>query len=76
MLAGHLHIEGGGFGEPIAAHAPVRGGHFLDEAEYCDRIGIVFRGRMIALGTPDEIKAQAGTESLEDAFIALVEAAP
>lgn len=50
--------------------------HFLDEAEYCDRIGIVFRGRMIALGTPDEIKAQAGTESLEDAFIALVEVAP
>ncbi len=53
--------------------------HFLDEAEYCDRIGLVYRGRLIAKGSPDELKAQvqgAGeTEpTLEDAFIALVEA--
>ena len=47
--------------------------HFLDEAEYCDRIGIVYRGRLIALGTPDQIKA--GDRTLEDAFVALVEAA-
>ncbi len=53
--------------------------HFLDEAEYCDRIGLVFRGRMIAKGSPDELKAQVerqgeGEPTLEDAFIALVEA--
>ena len=53
--------------------------HFLDEAEYCDRIGLVYRGRVIATGSPDELKSQASTESeseptLEDAFIALVEA--
>lgn len=53
--------------------------HFLDEAEYCDRIGIVYRGRLIAVGSPDQIKAAARTEAqpdptLEDAFIALVEA--
>lgn len=53
--------------------------HFLDEAEYCDRIGIVFRGRLIAIGTPDEIKDSVRGEmlpdpTLEDAFIALVEA--
>ncbi|MGE5515766.1 MAG: ATP-binding cassette domain-containing protein [Bacteroidota bacterium] len=53
--------------------------HFLDEAEYCDRIGIVYRGRLIALGSPDQIKAgQRSADrpdpTLEDAFIALVEA--
>jgi ABC-2 type transport system ATP-binding protein len=53
--------------------------HFLDEAEYCDRIGLVFRGRVIAKGSPDELKAQVerqgnGEPTLEDAFIALVEA--
>ncbi len=53
--------------------------HFLDEAEYCDRIGIVYRGRLIALGSPDAIKdsartAQSPDPTLEDAFIALVEA--
>ena len=52
--------------------------HFMDEAEYCDRVGLVFRGRLIALGTPDELKAQVATvqlphPSMEDAFIALIE---
>jgi ABC-2 type transport system ATP-binding protein len=52
--------------------------HFMDEAEYCDRIALVFRGRIIAAGTPDELKAMAVTRentdpSMEDAFIALVQ---
>jgi ABC-2 type transport system ATP-binding protein len=52
--------------------------HFMDEAEYCDRIGLVYRGRMIASGTPDELKAMVISADLpdpamEDAFIALVE---
>jgi ABC-type multidrug transport system ATPase subunit len=52
--------------------------HFLDEAEYCDRIGLVYRGQMIATGTPDDLKAKVRTEqrpdpTLEDAFIGLVE---
>ena len=37
--------------------------HFLDEAEYCDRIGLVYRGRVIANGSPDELKAQVQAES-------------
>jgi ABC-2 type transport system ATP-binding protein len=54
--------------------------HFMDEAEYCDRIGLVYHGRLIASGTPDELKAQAASDnlrdpSMEDAFIALVERA-
>lgn len=39
--------------------------------ELCDRIGIINEGRLIAVGSVDEIIAQAGKETLEDAFIAL-----
>ena len=51
--------------------------HFMDEAEYCDRIGLIYRGENIASGTPDQLKASAVTESLpspslEDAFIELI----
>ena len=52
--------------------------HFMEEAEYCDRIGLIWRGRKIAEGTPDELKASAASAThpeptLEDAFIALIE---
>ena len=52
--------------------------HFMDEAEYCDRIALIYRGETIALGSPDELKASAASTgnadpSLEDAFIHLVE---
>ncbi len=52
--------------------------HFMDEAEYCDRISLIYRGRSVALGSPDELKASVagpGLEqpTMEDAFIALVE---
>ena len=39
--------------------------------ELCDRIGIISQGRLIALGTVDEIEAQARKKTLEEAFIAL-----
>ncbi len=52
--------------------------HFMEEAEYCDRLAILSAGEILALGTPDEIKASAATAerphpSMEDAFIALIE---
>ncbi len=52
--------------------------HFMDEAEYCDRVALVNRARLIALDTPDGLKARVADESLpeptmEDAFIRLVE---
>ncbi|MBX5215914.1 MULTISPECIES: ATP-binding cassette domain-containing protein [unclassified Rhizobium] len=52
--------------------------HFMDEAEYCDRISLIYRGRSIALGSPDELKARVATRdapdpTMEDAFIALVQ---
>lgn len=53
--------------------------HFMDEAEYCDRIALVYRGEVIAMGEPDELRNKARSEdmpnpSIEDAFITLVEA--
>ena len=51
--------------------------HFMEEAEYCDRIGLVYRGQLIAMGAPDDLKRRVRTQDLadptmEDAFIALV----
>lgn len=51
--------------------------HFMDEAEYCDRIGLVYHGKLIASGTPDALKAQAANDSqadptMEQAFITLI----
>jgi ABC-2 type transport system ATP-binding protein len=53
--------------------------HFMDEAEYCDRIALIYRGRAIALGSPEDLRRSAAGPDLpdptmEDAFIALVEA--
>jgi ABC-2 type transport system ATP-binding protein len=52
--------------------------HFLDEAEYCDRVALVYRGRVIAAGAPDDLKdlarsAENPDPTLEDSFIALVD---
>jgi len=47
--------------------------HFMDEAEYCDRIGLVYQSKMIKLGTPEQLKKETGTPTLEEAFIHLIE---
>jgi ABC-2 type transport system ATP-binding protein len=54
--------------------------HFMQEAEYCDRVAIMDGGRLLAQGPPGEIRRLApagggGEPSMEDAFIAVVEAA-
>jgi pyoluteorin transport system ATP-binding protein len=54
--------------------------HFMQEAEYCDRIAIMDAGRVLAQGAPGEIRREAATSehpepSMEDAFIAVVERA-
>ena len=53
--------------------------HFMEEAEYCDRIVIQDAGKLLALGTPQEVRLQAGGKdgklSMEQAFISIVERA-
>jgi ABC-2 type transport system ATP-binding protein len=53
--------------------------HFMDEAEYCDRVALIYRGKCIAIDTPEGLQASVKSASLphptlEDAFINLVEA--
>ncbi len=52
--------------------------HYMEEAEYCERIALIYHGRVIALGTPMELKTRHMTDtalpSMEDVFIALIEA--
>ena len=54
--------------------------HFMDEAEYCDRVALMYRGRVIALDSPDTLKASVASAELpeptmEEAFIRLIEIA-
>jgi ABC-2 type transport system ATP-binding protein len=39
--------------------------HYLDEAEHCERIAIIDHGRIVALGSPDELKAQVGRDRVQ-----------
>ena len=45
--------------------------HVMDEADRCQRLGLIQYGRMLAEGTPAEIRAQGGSQNLEEAFLAL-----
>ncbi len=47
--------------------------HFMDEAEFCDRISLFYNGETIATGTPAELKKKAKAKTMEDAFIGLIE---
>lgn len=46
--------------------------HYLDEAEYCDRISIMVDGRIAAMGTPTAVKERFGAGSLDEVFAKLV----
>jgi len=45
--------------------------HYMDEAEYCDRVSIMVAGRIAALGTPAELKARFGAASMDEVFVRL-----
>jgi len=56
--------------------------HYMEEAEYCHRLALMYRGRVIALGSPqslkDELRRRAAENtdpSMEDVFISMIEAA-
>ena len=48
--------------------------HFMDESEYCDRIMIQDAGKLVVLGTPDEVRRTAGNETctMNEAFISVI----
>ena len=45
--------------------------HYMDEAEYCDRVSIMVAGRIGAIGTPGALKRQFGVDSIDDVFVRL-----
>ena len=45
--------------------------HYMDEAEYCDRISIMVAGKIGAMGTPAELKRQFDTDSMDEVFVRL-----
>ena len=51
--------------------------HVMQEVSaLCDHIIVIAHGRIVASGTPDELRAQTGQQNLEDAFVALADVAP
>lgn len=48
--------------------------HFMEEAEYCDRILIQDAGRVLVVGSPHSVRADAKADSIEEAFVEIVEA--
>jgi len=51
--------------------------HFMDEAEYCDRVALMYKAKLVALDTPDAIKdsvaGDGGEPTMEEAFIRLIQ---
>jgi ABC-2 type transport system ATP-binding protein len=45
--------------------------HVMDEAERCQRLGLIRFGKLLAEGSPNEVRASAGTNNLEEAFLKL-----
>lgn len=48
--------------------------HYMEESEYCHRLALMYRGRVIALGTPAELKRAREAASMEEVFIQSIEA--
>jgi ABC-2 type transport system ATP-binding protein len=46
--------------------------HYMDEAEYCNRLSIMHKGKIIAMGTPAELKDRYSKDSIQDVFVELV----
>jgi ABC-2 type transport system ATP-binding protein len=49
--------------------------HYMDEAEYCNRLCIMHAAKIVSLGSPSELKARHGMHSIEDVFVELVRGA-
>jgi ABC-2 type transport system ATP-binding protein len=56
-----------------AGHTIFVSTHYMDEAEYCHRLAFMYSGRMIALGTPAELKRENAVSTMEEVFVHLIE---
>jgi ABC-2 type transport system ATP-binding protein len=45
--------------------------HYMDEAEYCDRLSIMVDGKIEAMGTPTELKEKMNAKNMDDVFVKL-----
>lgn len=50
--------------------------HYMDEAEYCDRVSVMVSGRIAALGTPQELRERFGAASMDEVFVRLARPGP
>ncbi len=50
--------------------------HYMDEAEYCDRVTIMSEGKIVALDTPAALRAGYGTDSIEELFVKITRPKP
>ncbi len=57
-----------------AGHTIFVSTHYMEEAEYCHRLALMYRGRVIALGTPQSLKQELHLGSMEEVFVAMIEA--
>ncbi len=48
--------------------------HYMQEAEYCHRVALMYQGRFIALGPPAELERERGLDTLEEVFVTAIEA--
>jgi drug efflux transport system ATP-binding protein len=56
-----------------AGHTVFVSTHYMDEAEYCHRLALMYRGRIVALDSPAALKAAASQPSMEQVFISVIE---
>ena len=49
--------------------------HFMNEAERCDRVSLMHAGRVLSIGSPEELRLARSASNLEDAFVAYLEEA-
>jgi ABC-2 type transport system ATP-binding protein len=56
-----------------AGHTVFVSTHYMDEAEYCHRLALMYGGRVIALGEPGALKRKLGLRSMEEVFVELIE---
>jgi len=47
--------------------------HYMDEAEYCHRLALMYHGKVVALGSPAELKQSAGMATMEEVFVSVIE---